>query len=335
MPFFNAGTERFVTDISRSHIHIAVRDARVHEDDPLIGVVDLSLQEVFEKRSQINGLWPLGGGIGYGQVRISLVFRSVEVQLPKELLGWDDGTIEMQPEITGEVPSELQSCKIKVKTDLGSRKFYADEEGNSWKSNKGELVHLAVKKRYSSSMVFQFRTKSGLRDHTPGFAILWLKDIPDDEDQTITLPVWKGDLERARNNVTEDVGDKIGQIQLKFKYWSGLSGYHLPLAKKDPNIADVMEILDCANDNNDDQELGDDVSSSDSSSDEEGDKDGPVSSIKKKLLGTNSDLSEDGKRGIKSGLQEYKQDHKQLHRRNRGLMQWKVCSDAVFYSYQY
>lgn len=70
---------------------VSVRDARVHEDHPLLGIVYIDLAQILRKRqtSRINDFFPLAGGIGYGRLRISLVFRSVQMQpLPKQL-GWD------------------------------------------------------------------------------------------------------------------------------------------------------------------------------------------------------------------------------------------------------
>jgi len=105
-------------------------------------------------------------------------------------------------------------------------------------------------------------------------------------------------------------------------FWRGLSGYHGHLASKDTNIADVMEALDCAHDNNEAEESGledghhsDSSSSSSSSEDEEG-----AGKIKKRK----SSLEADGKRGTVGQIRDYKTHSKQLHRKNRGLMQWKA-----------
>lgn len=43
-PFFNAGTERFIRDWRNTEIMLSVRDNRVHEDDPLLGIVYLPWQ---------------------------------------------------------------------------------------------------------------------------------------------------------------------------------------------------------------------------------------------------------------------------------------------------
>jgi hypothetical protein len=328
-PFFNAGCERFISDIRSAQIHIAVRDSRVHEDDPLIGIVYFPLKDIFAERSQINDHWPLAGGIGYGKVRVSMVFRAVQMQVPRELIGWDYGTLDIDPDITGEVPEVLKTCKLKIRTNLGSGKFRS--EGDSWKSKRENAVRLAVKKRYASCMIVEFRSSSTFSDSTPAFAVLWLRDIPDDEEKTVLLPVWKGDLTKARTNVLKEYGEKVGHIELKVAFWSGLSGYHLGLAKKDPNVEDVMEVLDCANDVDDTERLEDADSSDESDFDSDDDNESSRSNRSKdkpehesKFLENSDELEVDGKRGVFSQVEDYKKHRKELHRRNRGLMQWKV-----------
>lgn len=78
-PFFNAGCERFVRDWCDCDVFVSVRDACLHEDNPLLGIVHLPLADVFRHRSQVMGFWPLSGGIGYGRVRLSLVWRSIRL----------------------------------------------------------------------------------------------------------------------------------------------------------------------------------------------------------------------------------------------------------------
>src|SRR4051794_12877166 len=75
--FSNAGTERFIHDWRKTEVFLSVRDARIHENDPLLGIVYLPLAELFHKRSQFKDTFPLVGGIGFGRVRVSMVFRSV------------------------------------------------------------------------------------------------------------------------------------------------------------------------------------------------------------------------------------------------------------------
>lgn len=86
-PIFNAGTERFVRDWRSAIVTVTVRDQRNREHDPILGVVPLKLSDILETSSQVTRWYPLDGGIGFGRIRISLLFRSVETRLPPNLLG--------------------------------------------------------------------------------------------------------------------------------------------------------------------------------------------------------------------------------------------------------
>lgn len=337
-PFYNAGTERFLRDWRSTQIHVAVRDARVHEDDALIGIVHLPLKEIFEKKSMANEFYPLAGGVGFGRIRISMVFRAVQLQAPPNMLGWGYGTVDINPTIKGDVNSELKSCRIKARTTLARGKFHAND--GAWKTKSGKPVRLAVKKRYCSCVVFEFRAHGSLIDKSPAFAILWLKDIPDDDEQTVRLSVWKGNLKHAENNVQDEYGEKVGEIEATLTFWSGLSGYHMPLAQKDSHLGEVMEILDAANDVDEEDGVDSQAShggdeESDSEATQADDETDSIESRKKKFRESgksnsneSKDLEEEGKRGLTQQIRDYKQHHKQLGRRNRGLMQWKATRTA-------
>lgn len=86
-PIFNAGTERFIRDWRSALVTITVRDQRNREHDPILGVVPLKLSDVLLKSSQVTKWYPLDGGVGFGRIRISLLFRSVETRLPPNMLG--------------------------------------------------------------------------------------------------------------------------------------------------------------------------------------------------------------------------------------------------------
>ena len=344
-PFYSAGTERFIRDWRTTEIHIAVFDARIHEDDSLLGMVHLPLKTMFEKRSQFCDVFPIAGGIGYGKARISMVFRSVQLQAPKELLGWDYGTVEISPEIKGNVDRDIKDCRIKARTKHSRGKFHSGEESGVWKTKRGKNLCLPVQKRYSTCLVFEFR-QNAIKDKTPAYAVLWLKDIPDEEQKTVKLTVWDGDLKRAEANVLpdEESGKKVGEIEVTLTFWSGLNGYHLSFAKKDKHLRQVFKILDAANDV--DEEDGVDTGTSDDSSDSDSDADveseqasdsaeendeDDIEARKRRFRGDakksssskNDELAESGKRGTMEQIKDYKKHAKQLHRRNRGLMQWK------------
>ena len=300
----------------------------MHEDDPLLGVIYLPLNKLFAHRSQINGYFPLSGGIGYGRARISLVFRSIQFQAPKSLLGWDYGTVEVAPEIkSSDLPHDLQGMRIKVRTSLARGKLQSEGQG-VWKSKRGHTLRLPVRKRYCTPLMVEFRTASAMLDHTPAFAVLWLKDIPDNEEQSIKLPVWKGNLKRAETNCLEEYGENVGSIEIKLTFWSGLSGYHSKLASKDINLGDVMEVLDTCADNdemdfNDEDSKAESDGESSSNSDSASDSAGEITPTTRSGASSES-LESNGKRGIAGQIKDYKAHRKQLNRRNRGLMQWKV-----------
>ncbi|KAK1757995.1 hypothetical protein QBC47DRAFT_373526 [Echria macrotheca] len=393
-PFFNAGTERFVRDWRTAEVIVSVRDAREGENDPLLGVVYLPLRRVFDKRSQVMATYPLAGGIGYGRARVSLVWRSVELKLPKELTGWDYGTLEVKGPVrsVGTLPDELKGCKLKLKTKIGKAKMRAAEgEDGVWvpKHRKDEDgVFLGVIKRYATALVVEFRNSSVVSEHNPALAVLWLGEIPDEEEKTVRLKVWKGgkkQLQRARScadyHGLEEGEQPLGEIEMTVRLWRGLSGYHKSYADNSKNreLKGVMEVLDTVNDekmaedeedslaswdsasdssesesgSDDDSDASSDFhsggikkrdsqaeaekrkmlrkagegSSSDSDSDSGEGKKGPISKIKERastLLEGKSGDDDDGKRGPLEQIQDYKRHSKRLHRKHRGVMQWKA-----------
>ena len=63
-PFFNASTEQFVADWRSSHICLVVRDSRLRELDPILGVVYLKVRPSYF-------LW------GTGMLSLSIAFRII------------------------------------------------------------------------------------------------------------------------------------------------------------------------------------------------------------------------------------------------------------------
>lgn len=405
-PFFNAGAERFVKDWRTAEVIVSVRDSREGENDPLLGIVYLPLRRVFERRSQIMATYPLAGGIGYGRARVSLVWRSVELGMPRELIGWDYGTLEVKPPIraVGGLPRDLLACKLRLKTKIGKAKMRAsdgDGDDGVWvpkRRRDSEGVFLGVIKRYATAMIVEFRSSSFASDDNPALAVLWLGDLPDEEERNVKLTVWKGgkkQLQRARScadyHGLEDDEEPLGEIELTVRFWRGLSGYHKAYAGKAKNkdIRSVMEVLDTVNDEkmsddgtDDSGEAESSLASWDSSGSESdsGSKSGPSSgeevrfgvmakrdsqaeAEKRKMLrkagdssssgesegeddegvvgtvrrvpsklkdrassilGAKNGSDDDGKRGPAAQIQDYKQHRKQLHRKHRGIMQWKA-----------
>lgn len=175
---FNAATERCIRDWQTTSIMISARDARVHEDDALLGIVHLPVAEIFRKQrcSRFSGYYPLAGGLGAGRLRVSVVFRSLHLQMPRNMLGWDYGTLQIASEVscTEDLSNSLQSHRLKFRTRFGKGKMQARKSERTygdWSTRDGKPLRLAVRQRYASQLVVEFRTSSNiLRDKSPAWA---------------------------------------------------------------------------------------------------------------------------------------------------------------------
>lgn len=280
------------------------------------------------------GTIPLVGGIGYGRMRLALLFRSVQMKLPRSLLGWDVGTLEIHSPAKPSLglPPDLASCTLVFRTLYGKGKLVSDKNIGGWSMRSKKPVRLAVKKRYSSCMVVEFRKHVMGPDTTPAFGVLWLQDIPDDAQMTVSLPIRKnehGALAQARANASSEVGEEIGSLELTVQFWAGLSGYHKRLASHDYNMGDVMEVLDYAQgsrslskeilDSQDHEEYSDEESSSSAETVVTDD----ASFDQRPNLYSGEEEEETQKSGIMGNISKKRSHQQELHRKHRGLLQWK------------
>jgi len=70
MPFFEAGTERFIRDWRNTAVRLVVRDSRLREKDPILGVVNLNLAELLSEGSEVTRMYSISDGIGFGYVSL-------------------------------------------------------------------------------------------------------------------------------------------------------------------------------------------------------------------------------------------------------------------------
>ncbi|KAK0384147.1 hypothetical protein NLU13_8236 [Sarocladium strictum] len=327
-PFYNAGCERFVGDWRDCEVMVSVRDARIDEEDPLLGMVYLPLNEIFKERSQVMGFWPLTGGVGYGRIRLSMVWRSLQLEAPPNMLGWDYGTLDIEPWATvadeTKLPQDPKSAKLKFRTNLSSGKMYYNKEQGKWTAKRDRNLKLAVHRRYSSCLSIALKHKGKLGESVSAFCVLWLKDLVDEEAKELELPIWKGDFKRATACCLDEPGEKLGLLKLKLTFWAGLGGAHSKWISKDQNLREVAEVIDTARDNLEaDQkekeagivDAGEDTS--DRSSDEDSSDDDDVKG------GSNGN-----KQGPVDQFRDYKRRERGLHRKHRGIMQWKIPRTA-------
>ncbi|GAD94031.1 hypothetical protein LEMA_P102160.1 [Paecilomyces variotii No. 5] len=241
-PSFNTGTEQFIRDWRTTEVMLSVRDLSAHEHDPLVGVVVLSLAEIFKQRSQIDDYFLLSGGIGQGRVHISMMFRSIQLLLPKELRGWKYGTLKITSDIKSkDLADHYKGLGLKLHTSTQTDEMGKHLDG--WSGHQGQPVDLAVKQRYSSSLLVEFQGSNPIHRHISAFSIVWLREIPDNEEKTVTLPVWKGNSKRAEVDNELESGEQLGHIEMRLRFQPGISDRHNKLVSKDRNLGDVMEIL--------------------------------------------------------------------------------------------
>ncbi|KAL9940078.1 hypothetical protein V8E36_000783 [Tilletia maclaganii] len=209
-PFVNSGSERWVSDWTKTRIDFIVRDARQRESDAIIGVVGLRLVDVLKSAGRITDSWSLTGGVGYGKIRISLLFRSLDVTIPKALSGWNIGVLEVGAcRVTGLAGSDFEKreCSLlfdcngaSAETEDANPSIRAQEAGSDapvsgptaqygWSLD--DPIKIPVRTRYPSTLFITLRSDRSLGRHiTHAFACLPLNRIPDDTIITHRVPLF-------------------------------------------------------------------------------------------------------------------------------------------------
>ncbi|UKZ82254.1 hypothetical protein TrVFT333_010039 [Trichoderma virens FT-333] len=212
-PIFNAGTEKFIRDWRSCIVTVAVRDSRNREHDPLIGVVPLKLSDIMQTSSEVTRWYPLDGGIGFGRLRISLLFRSVELRLPPSQLGWDIGTFEFLSD-TIQVSNYAPSSKARIRLRTG---------GSSANVKRDHSV------REGNGMTFNIGApEGGKKLRLP---------LVDNQEKEFDIPLWKCDNSQrlSQNYITQEnfasIPDtniqEIGRVRFKGRFSAGTDLDHI------------------------------------------------------------------------------------------------------------
>lgn len=226
-------------------VTVTVRDQRNREHDPILGVVPLRLSEILTTSSQVTRWYPLDGGIGFGRVRISLLFRSMETRLPPNMLGWDVGTFEF---LSDQIVATgwKQNTKLKLRTGGSVGKIprsqcHSNEAGDGvyWdvSTESQNHVRLPVKYRYRSPVIFEFHV-AGKRG-AAAYASVWLQNLVDNEETPIDIPIWqtKNGSRLVQNYIMEDnvkafmekgLEDlkEVGRLQFRARFKAGMDESH-------------------------------------------------------------------------------------------------------------
>ncbi|KAM0514984.1 hypothetical protein ACHAPE_006306 [Trichoderma viride] len=243
-PIFNAGTEKFIRDWRSCIVTVGVRDSRNREHDPLIGVVPLKLSDIMQTNSEVTRWYPLDGGIGFGRIRISLLFRSVELKLPPPQLGWDIGSFEFTSDtIVASNYAPAGHVRLRLRTGGSTANVKRDhsvrEEGSMiWKIGVAEdekKLRLPVRFRYKSPVFIEFHP-AGKRG-PDAFAALWLLELVDNQEKEFDIPLWKcnNPTRLSQNYITEEnfasIPDldiqEIGRVRFKGRFSAGTDLDHV------------------------------------------------------------------------------------------------------------
>ncbi|KAL4247548.1 hypothetical protein ABKN59_007359 [Abortiporus biennis] len=251
-PMFNAGTERFVRDWRKAHIAVAVKDSRLRENDAILGVVMLKLPELLINASQLTRFYSLQQGLGYGRIRISILFRPVEAKLPPNLLGFDTGTLEVSDIIVKsedkDMLSHLSKCQLSLKTTRSSseekiaRKHTRTDPDGSIVWDSEDNKELPIRQRYGSALLVSFKDSSAFKSsRRKASGVFWLRDLVDSVHGQIEIPLWRaknGDYSRLKLNYVSPDGDlkywdsdkenveRIGSVILGLSFEPGISDKH-------------------------------------------------------------------------------------------------------------
>lgn len=240
-PIFNAGTEHFVRDWRSALVTVAVRDSRNREHDPLLGVVPLKLATILQTTSGVTRWFPLDGGLGFGQIRLTVLFRSIELSIPPQLQGWDVGTFEFAGD---KMTSTLdRPCKLRFRTGGSTGKLPAKNckaspnGGIEWSTTVGSKhphpLRLPVKHRYMSPVTIDIFTSSSSRKPS-AHAMVWLDTLIDNTPTPLTLPIWRSSQSsRLTQNYITAAGqhpsvdmEEIGTLTFTARFSPGMDHSH-------------------------------------------------------------------------------------------------------------
>lgn len=162
------------------------------------------------------------------------------MELPRNLSGWDTGTVhvmsDIKVEVDGDKASDFHGDQLSLSTTESSssipgKSSSIDGQHVTWSID--ETVRLPVYNRYLSALTFQIGGGGLVRSGPEAFAALWLQDIPDDEDTPIRIPlIVSKDITRLRQNYINDVTaethdfNRVGWLICTVKLDSGLDADH-------------------------------------------------------------------------------------------------------------
>lgn len=314
--------------------------------------------------SEVTRFYPLENGIGFGSARVSVLFRPVAASLPPQLLGFDTGTLVIRSvRAKAEHADKFGKCHVLLKTSAGSSKIShrtarkEDDGFVCWGGENDEDVELPVNKRYSSPLIMTIEDATGIRRGTEAMAVLWLRDVADNEDGRVSVALWtSSDYARMRQNYVPLNGDlgawdcdrekmeRVGTLEVELVFRPGITAAH----KKRMNAADGKgkRMMDAV-ERREDAGLGGKVGQREGER-VEGEVEGDNTEVGEEKVEVvehdehssqgseggedkddgDGDGDEEGGGGLMSKLKGWKKNQEELGKQHRGVMQAKPARTA-------
>jgi len=216
-PYWNASTEQFVKDWRKAIVRVVVKDQKDLEYDPVIGMVTVQLKDIFDKKDkkELTKWYPLRHGVGCGKVRLSFLFKAIDIKLPPEERGYDVGTLFAHSFVAEDLQTSLRTkqnlylalslnqSETKLTTQVSKRSnpptWLCNNDNDNDRStshsndnNQQEQFQAAIFKRYRTSLIVKIKRRGifGM-NYTVGVAELWLKNITDCSEQEVEIPIFE------------------------------------------------------------------------------------------------------------------------------------------------
>ncbi|GAA96025.1 uncharacterized protein L969DRAFT_100022 [Mixia osmundae IAM 14324] len=218
-PYVNHGEEFFCKDWTDTRLDLAVFEKNENDpQDTLVGAVTLNLNEVISRRSQVSHWYPLTRGKGVGRIRISLLFKALDMALPDQLQGWDVGTLEISHmrargidrTFVGVATASVGTYSYATAGEAGAEPFEGDTnfDLDTYAANWAHRTPMRVPMfdRRREPCVIQFKETRHLQQAVYGQATIWPQKLVDQGYVRLTLPIYGHNLARHATCAEDEPG---------------------------------------------------------------------------------------------------------------------------------
>ncbi|KAM0748362.1 hypothetical protein T439DRAFT_358908 [Meredithblackwellia eburnea MCA 4105] len=180
-PYFNASGEALVADWTKARLDVVILDARASDHSTVMCSTSLDLKTLLKERSQVTKWFKLDRGPAGGSVRISLLYKPIDIDLPPSLRSWGVGRLDI---ISASAHDVGLSCtgKITVTTSESPAEFSTPDASTqgSTKAIKWNIQHsiqVPVIDFQTCSLTMAFDDVSGSTVVEVAISEIWLRDF--------------------------------------------------------------------------------------------------------------------------------------------------------------